>query len=262
MNSLEKTTQLVIDLIKKNKATDFEFSVGKSTGVSTAVRLSKVETLQYHLDNSFDVSVYFGKNKGQASSVDLSQESLKKAIDSACMIAKYTQEDPFNGLAPKDRMAWNVPDLDLYHPWSLDAKQSIDIAKECEQSALDQAEIDNSDGAELSSYEGETYYANSNGLVTSIKNTRHSLHCSLIAKRDSEMQTAYEYSIALDSSDLMSPSKVGKKAASFAQKKLGSQHLKSQKCPVIFIPRQASGLFSQLLGALSGSRQFKKHPSC
>ena len=52
MNSLEKTTQLVIDLIKKNKATDFEFSVGKSTGVSTAVRLSKVETLQYHLDNS------------------------------------------------------------------------------------------------------------------------------------------------------------------------------------------------------------------
>jgi PmbA protein len=258
MNSLEKTTQLVIDLIKKNKATDFEFSVGKSTGVSTAVRLSKVETLQYHLDNSFDVSVYFGKNKGQASSVDLSQESLKKAVDSACMIAKYTQEDPFNGLAPKDRMAWNVPDLDLYHPWSLDAKQSIDIAKECEQSALDEAEIDNSDGAELSSYEGETYYANSNGLVTSIKNTRHSLHCSLIAKRDSEMQTAYEYSIALDSSDLMSPSKVGKKAASFAQKKLGSQHLKSQKCPVIFIPRQASGLFSQLLGALSGSRQFKK----
>ena len=52
--------------------------------------------------------------------------------------------------------------------------------------------------------------------------------------------------------------KVGKKAASFAKKKLGSQHLKSQKCPVIFIPRQASGLFSQLLGALSGSRQFKK----
>ena len=258
MNSLEQTTQLVIDLIQKNKATDFEFSLGKSSGVSTAVRLSKVETLQYHLDTSFDVSVYFGKNKGQATSVDLSQESLKKAIDSACMIAKYTQEDPFNGLAPKDRMAWNVPDLDLYHPWNLDANQSINIAKECEQAALDQEEIDNSDGAELSSYEGETYYANSNGLVTSIKNTRHSLHCSLIAKRDSEMQTAYEYSIALDSSDLMSPSKVGQKAASFAQKKLGSQHLVSQKCPVIFIPRQASGLFSQLLGALSGSRQFKK----
>jgi PmbA protein len=258
MNSLEQTTQLVIDLIQQNKATDFEFAVGKSSGVSTAVRLSKVETLQYHLDTNFDVSVYFGKSKGQATSVDLSKESLRKSIESACMIAKYTQEDPFNGLAPKDRMAWNAPDLDLYHPWNLDAKQSIDIAKECEQAALDQDEIDNSDGAELSSYEGETFYANSNGLVTNIRNTMHSLHCSLIAKRDSEMQTAYEYSIALDSNDLFSPSKIGKKAARFAQKKLGSRNLKSQKCSVIYIPRQSSGLFSQLLGALSGSRQFKK----
>jgi len=258
MNSLDQTTQLVIDLIKKNKPTDFEFSIGKSSGVSTAVRLSKVETLQYHLDTSFDVSVYFGKNKGQARSVDLSKESLKKAIDSACMIAKYTQEDPYNGLAPKDRMAWDAPDLDLYHSWNLEAKQSIDIAKECEQNALEQDEIDNSDGAELSSHEGETYYANSNGLVTNIKNTKHSLHCSLIAKRDSEMQTAYEYSIALDSNDLMNPTIIGKKAAIFAQKKLGSRNLKSQKCPVIFIPRQSSGLFSQLLGALSGTRQFKK----
>jgi len=174
------------------------------------------------------------------------------------MIAKYTQEDPYNGLAPKDRMAWDAPDLDLYHSWNLEAKQSIDIAKECEQNALEQDEIDNSDGAELSSYEGETYYANSNGLVTNIRNTKHSLHCSLIAKRDSEMQTAYEYSIALDSNDLMSPPKIGQNAASFAQKKLGSRNLKSQKCPVIFIPRQSSGLFSQLLGALSGTRQFKK----
>ena len=123
MNPLDQTTQLVIDLIKKNKATDFEFSLGRSSGVSTAVRLSKVETLQYHLDTSFDVSVYFGKNKGQASSVDLSQNSIKKAIESACMIAKYTQADPFNGLAPKERMAWDAPDLDLNHPWSLDAKE-------------------------------------------------------------------------------------------------------------------------------------------
>ena len=258
MNSLEQTTQLAIDLIKKNKVTDFEFSLGKSSGISTAVRLSNVETLQYSLDTSFDVSIYIGKNKGQAASVDLSKDSLKKAIDSACLIAKYTQEDPFNGLAPKDRMAWDAPDLDLYHPWTLDAKESIEIAKECEQVALEQTEIDNSDGAELSSFEGESYYANSNGLITKSKNSKHSLYCSLIAKRDSEMQTAYEYSMALDSRDLTSPSKIGLEAAKMAQKKLGSRSLKSQKCPIIFTARQSSGLYSQLLGALSGSRQYKK----
>ena len=100
MNTLEETTQLAIELIKKQQVTDYEFSVGKSSGVSTSVRLSEVETLKYHIDASFDVSVYMGKKKGQATSVDLSEKSLKSAIDSACLIAKYTQEDPFNGLAP------------------------------------------------------------------------------------------------------------------------------------------------------------------
>lgn len=258
MNTLEQTTQLAIELIKQQKVSDFELSVGKSSGVSTTVRLSNVETLQYHLDTSFNVSVYIGKNKGQATSVDLSKASLKNTIESACLIAKYTQEDPFNGLAPSERMAWDIPNLDLYYPWNLDAKKSIEIAKECEQIALEHNEINNSDGAELSSFEGESVYANSNGLIANLKNTRHSLFCSLIAKRGDEMQTAYEYGVTIDSNDLTSPSKIGLEAARLAQEKLGSRHLSPQKCPIIFTSRQSSGLFSQLLGALSGSRQYKK----
>ena len=258
MNTLEQTTQLAIELIKQQKVSDFEISVGKSSGVSTTVRLSNVETLQYHLDTSFNVSVYIGKNKGQATSVDLSKASLKNAIESACLIAKYTQEDPFNGLAPSERMAWDTPDLDLYYPWNLDANKSIEIAKECEQIALEQSEINNSDGAELSSFEGESVYANSNGLIANLKSSRHSLYCSLIAKRGDEMQTAYEYSVAIDSNDLTAPAKIGLEAARLAQEKLGSRHLGPQKCPIIFTSRQSSGIFSQLLGALSGSRQYKK----
>ena len=258
MNTLEQTTQLAIELIKQQKVSDFEISLGKSSGVSTTVRLSNVETLQYHLDTSFNVSVYIGKNKGQATSVDLSKVSLKNAIESACLIAKYTQEDPFNGLAPSERMAWDSPNLDLYYPWNLDAKQSIEIAKECEQIALEQSEINNSDGAELSSFEGESVYANSNGLIANLKSSRHSLYCSLIAKRGDEMQTAYEYSVAIDSNDLTAPSKIGLEAARLTQEKLGSRHLGPQKCPIIFTSRQSSGIFSQLLGALSGSRQYKK----
>ena len=63
MNNLEETTQLAIELIKQQQATDFEFSVGKSSGFSTSVRLSEVETLKYHLDASFDITVYFGQNR-------------------------------------------------------------------------------------------------------------------------------------------------------------------------------------------------------
>jgi PmbA protein len=51
------------------------------------------------------------------------------AIKSACLIAKYTQDDPFNGLAPKELMAFDTPDLDLYHPWDLDAQQPFFLPK-------------------------------------------------------------------------------------------------------------------------------------
>ena len=258
MSSLEQTVQLAIELLKKYNVSDYEISLGSSSGVSTAVRLGEVETLQYHLDKSFEINVFLGQKKGHASSVDLSKDSLNKTIESACLIAKYTQDDPFNGLAPKELMAFDAPDLDLYHPWDLDAQHSINLAKECEAIALEQSEIDNSEGAEVSSFQGEGLYANSNGLIASQSSTRHSLNCSLIAKRDDDMQTAYEYTTALDASDMQTPTQVGVKAAELAQEKLGARSLPSQKCPVIFTSRLSGGLFAQLLGALGGSRQYKK----
>jgi PmbA protein len=245
-------------LLKQHNVSDYEISLSSSSGVSTSVRLGEVETLQYHLDKSFDVNVYFDNKKGHASSVDLSTKGLKKSIESACLIAQYTQEDPFNGLAPKERMAFNVPDLDLYHPWDLDAAESIELAKECESVALEQDEIDNSEGSEVSSFQGKYLYANSNDLVATQMSTRHSLHCSLIAKRGKEKQTAYEYTTALDHEDLNSAQSVALMAAKLAQRKLGARSLVSHKCPVIFSPRLSGGLFSQLLGALAGSRQYKK----
>jgi PmbA protein len=72
------------------------------------------------------------------------------------------------------------------------------------------------------------------------------------------MQTAYEYTTALDANELEASQKVGKKAAKLAQQKLGARSIPSQKCPVIFTSRLSGGLFSQLLGALGGSRQYKK----
>ena len=258
MSSLEQTAHTAIELLKKYKVSDYELLLDSSSGVSTAVRLGEVETLQYHLDKGFEINVFFGKKKGHASSVDVSKDSLDKTIESACLIAKYTQDDPFNGLAPKELMAHDAPDLDLYHPWDLDAQHSIDIAKACEEAALAQDEIDNSEGAEVSSFQGEGLYANSNDLIVTQSSTRHSLNCVLIAKRDGDMQTAYEYTTALDATALETPQLLGEKAAKLAQQKLGARSLASQKCSVIFTPRVSGGLFSQLLDALGGSRQYKK----
>jgi len=258
MMSLEQIAQQVIQILNRHKVSGYEISLSNSSGVSTAVRLGKVETLEYHLDKSLDINVYLGQAKGHASSVDLSESGILKTVESACLIAKYTQNDPFNGLAPKELMAFEVPDLDLYHPWDLDPEHSIELAARCEAQALDHTDINKSDGAEVSSYQGEGLYANSNGMMSVQKGAKHSLSCSVIAGQGKDMQTAYEYTAALDAQDLQTPEWVGAGVAKLAASKLGARSLPSQKCPVIFSPRVSSGLFSQLIGALGGSRQYKK----
>ena len=45
MNTLEQTTQLAIELIKQQKVNRLRIFSSKSSGVSTSVRLSEVETL-------------------------------------------------------------------------------------------------------------------------------------------------------------------------------------------------------------------------
>ena len=67
-------------------------------------------------------------------------------------IASYTQEDEFAGLADPERMAAEIPDLDLFHPWSVDADQARDLAIACEAAGLEHDKrIVNSDGAAVSS---------------------------------------------------------------------------------------------------------------
>lgn len=256
--TLKNTAQLAIDLLKKQQISDYEIVLNSNSGISTIVRLGEVETLQHHLSRGFDVNVFIGQKKGSASSVDFSPSGLEKTIKSACLIAKYTQDDKFNGLADKSILAFETPDLDLYHPWDLDPKTSIDLAKECEESALSEPDIDNSDGAEISSFQGENLYANSHDFTLAQKSTKHSISVSLIAKSGDDMQTAYEYSSVLDPKDLEKPHSIGVKAAKLAREKLGAKSIKSQKCPVIFTSRLSNGLFSSLLSALSGSAQYKK----
>jgi len=140
-------------------------------------------------------------------------------------------------------MAFEVPDLDLYHPWDLDPEHSIELATRCEAQALGHTDINKSDGAEVSSYQGEGLYANSNGMMSVQKGAKHSLSCSVIAGQGKDMQTAYEYTAALDAQDLQTPEWVGAGVAKLAASKLGARSLPSQKCPVIFSPR-VSGVFS------------------
>ncbi|MEY3651603.1 MAG: hypothetical protein RLZZ351_968, partial [Pseudomonadota bacterium] len=155
----------------------------------------ETETIEYNRDKGVSVTVYFGQQKGHASTSDLSTQALHDTVAAACNIARYTARDEFCGLADPALMAKDIPDLDLHHPWDLTVDQAIQLAQECESvaRAVD-SRITNSEGASVSTYEGMFAYANSNGFNGGYASSRHGLSCSVIADDgDDNMQRDYWY---------------------------------------------------------------------
>jgi hypothetical protein len=86
-------------------------------------------------------------------------------VDKALEIARYTQEDPCNGLAEKELLATQFPDLDIWHPAVMDAQAAIERALLCEAAGREEARVTNSEGASFDAGLGMGVYGNSHGFI-------------------------------------------------------------------------------------------------
>ncbi len=250
----------VLDLAKREGATDACVGISNDRGFSVDVRMGEVETVAFSEDKGVGLTVYIGKRKGSASSTDTSSQALELLVRSACDIAKVSAEDPCFGLADKELMTDEDCDLDLYHPWDLTPEQAIKIALECENHAMSlDKRIMNSDGANMSSYESHHGYANTAGAFHCSHSTRHGLSCSLLAKEQDEMRRDYEYSTVRKPKDLLDPQFIAAQAVERTISRLGSKKIKTQTVPVIFSSRVSSGLFGSFIHAISGSNLYRKN---
>ncbi|MGQ0442637.1 MAG: metalloprotease PmbA [Methylophilaceae bacterium] len=258
--SLKQISQDVLKLARQAGASSAEADVSFGTGQSVSVRLGETENIEYHRDKGVSITVYFGQQKGNASSSDLSTQALKDSVHAACNIAKFTAKDAFCGLAEASLMASTIPDLDLYHPWPLAVDKALEMAKQCEAAALevDKERISNSEGANVSTSEGVFAYANSHGFVGGYASSRHSISCSVIAEDENAMQRDYWYSNARDANDMESAEYVGRQAGERTVRRLGARPIKTGQYPVLFEANLASGIISSLTNAISGGNLYRK----
>ena len=260
--SLDDVKQMSNDVLKIAKnlgASAAETEVSLSIGQSVSVRLSEIENIEYNRDKGMSVTVYFGQQKGHASTSDLSPQAIKDTVTAACNIAKYTAKDEFCGLADASLMAKNVMDLDLYHPWDISVDDAVILAKECEASALAvDARITNSEGASVSSGSGCFSYSNSHGFTGGYYTSRQGISCSVIAESGDNMQRSYWYSTARAAADLESAKAIGQKTGERTVRRLNTKKIKTSQVPVIFEAPIASGLISSLISAISGGSLYRK----
>lgn len=259
---IERLADLARDVVarcRQKGASQSEVGMNLDRGLNVNVRMGEVETVEHTRDRGVSITVYFGKRKGSASTADLQPESIATTVDQACAIARYTEEDSAAGLADAGRMATEFPDLDLWHPWDIDAERAIALGIACEAAGREaDARISNSDGANVSSSESIGVYANSHGFIGRDRSTRHSLSCSMIAEDDQGMQRDYWYSSTRHADDLESAADIGRRAAERTVARLNGRKLGTRECPVLYVPEVARSLVGHLVGAVSGGALYRK----
>ena len=256
--TLRDAVSFAIETAQKAGATA-EVGVTKVSGLSVSTRLQEIENVEFTNDGALGISVYLGQQKGNASTSDLSEEAIKNTVEAALAIAKYTSPDDCTGLADKELMAFEAPDLALYHGASVDVEQATKLALEAEKSALEyDAKIVNSNGASFNSHTGVRVYGNTHGMLQSYLSSRYSLSCSVIGGELDQLENDYEYTVSREFDALSSADWVGQNCAKKVIARLNPQKLSTREVPVIFLNDVATGLISHLTGAISGGSLYRK----
>jgi len=256
--TLEQAVSTALELAKVS-SDGAEVAVTKTTGISVSTRYGEVENVEFNSDGALGITVYYQNRKGSASSTDLSPEAIKRTVQAALDIARYTSPDPFAGVADRELLAFDAPDLDLFHPTEIDADRAIELAARAEQAALQaDSRITNTEGGSFNSHVGIKVFGNSHGMLQGYCSSRHSLSSCVIAEANGDMERDYAYTIGRAMEDLKSPESVGEECARRTLSRLSPRKMSTMKAPVLFAAEVATGLFGHLVGAISGGSVYRK----
>ena len=268
----DRFRQIVEDTLAQAKrlgASDAGAEVSEGMGLSVSVRKGELENVERNRDKSLGVSVYLGQRRGNASTSDFSAAAIRQTVQAAYDIARFTAEDPAAGLPEAADLATPAEvarNLDLFHPWAIDAEAAAVIAHRCENAALSVSKrITNSEGAGVSAQQAHFWAGNTRGFRGGYASSRHYLSVSPIASqrvrpgsREVDMQRDAWYSSMRDAAELASPEAVGRYAAERALARLGSARVRTGEVPVLFEAPVAAGLLGSFVGAVSGGSLYRK----
>ena len=249
-------------LARQLGASDAGAEVSEGVGLSVSVRMGELENVERNRDKSLGVSVYLGQRRGNASTSDFSPAALRQTVQAAYDIARFTAEDPAAGLPDAEDLATAAEasrDLQLFHPWDLDAAAAAELAKRCEDAAMSvDRRITNSEGAGVSAQQAHFWAGNSRGFRAGYASSRHYLSVSPIAGKGRDMQRDGWYTSMRDAADLAAPEAVGRYAAERALARLKSRRVATGEVPVLFESTMAAGLLGAFVQATSGGALYRK----
>ncbi|CAL4318378.1 metalloprotease PmbA [Buchnera aphidicola] len=245
----------------QNQVDDAHIFIQKTYNNNITIRNGLKEYIEFNFNIFFSITVYKKNKKGTASSTDLSHKCLKKTINSAIEISKYTESDLNCYLPEFDILSYKVLDLDLFHPSSLDLQNKVKLAYLTEKYALNfDNKIINTEGSCFSSSDSIIAFGNTKGIIQTYKSSKYFLSACTIAQENNSLKKErdYYYSISRKIDNLESPKYIGEKCSKRALFRLNSRKISTQKLPVLFTAEISSSIFSYLSHAITGEKVYQK----
>ncbi|MFQ5784756.1 MAG: TldD/PmbA family protein [Alphaproteobacteria bacterium] len=225
----------------------------ESASLSVAWRLGKSEGVERAEALDLGLRVFCGRRQAVVSSTDVGADALAGLIERALAMAKAAPEDPHCGLVDADRLAREVPDLELCDSDEPAPEALVARAACAEDAARAVTGVSNSEGAEAGWSRTRVALAASNGFAGSYAASQHSVAVSVLAGEGTAMERDYDYAVARFAADLADAETIGRSAGERAVRRLNPRKAASAEMPVVYDPRVARGLLSHLASAINGA---------
>ena len=230
--------------------------VMRSASTSVSVRLGKVENTNAAQSDDVSLRVFVGRRVASVSAT--AGFDAKTLAERAVAMARVSPEDPFSRLADPDRLAREIPDLDLFDPTELDAAALTEAALAMEETAMAVGGVTNSGGAGASAGFGGLVLATSHGFTGSYHASRFSRSVSVLAGEGTAMERDYAWSSKPHYGDLRDAAEIGTEAGERAVRRLGARKAKTGPVTVVFDPRVSRGLAGTMGAAINGASVARK----
>jgi len=252
---IDRVAELV-EAAKRAGADAADAVVTRSRSRSVAVRLGKVEGTESAESNDMMLRVFVGKRVASVSAA--MDGDAQELAERAVAMTRVSPEDPYQSLADPERLAREIPDLDLVDATEVSSEQLTEDALATEAAAMAVEGVTKSSGASASASEGGLVLATSHGFLGAYSATRFSRGVSVVAGTGTGMERDYDFCSRLHFADLEAPEVIGRRAGERAVKRLNSRRVKTGVFPVVFDPRVARGLAGALASAINGAAVARK----
>src|ERR1700704_4287445 len=229
----------------------------RGMSLSVEVRDGTVEASERSEGDNMGLRAFVGRRQAVVSTNDLTG-NLDELAERAVAMARVAPVDRFAGLAEPERLARQVPDLDLLDPELPSVTQLEAMARAAEGAALAVKGVSKSGGASASAGSGGIGRVTSGGFKGSYLGSRHGVSMQAIAGEGTGMEQDYDFSSAIHAADLTAPELTGRSAGERGVRRLNPRKGTTRRGPVIFDPRIAGSLVGHLASAINGSAIARK----